>query len=273
LAFEATGVPSGAYFVPLGDVTLDGTLTKDTPDSDEEVLRAHLAGSTQLRSEQLGVADVDENGRIEGVDVDLIDQLVAGAQPPLNKYRLVWHPTASQVGNHTVTVTVTEPSSGATDSETFTITVESPNHAPSANAGADQVVVSGKVVYLNGSGSSDPDGDPLTYQWTQTGGPAVTLSDPAALQPTFTAPTVSIATDLTFTLTVSDGRLTSTDAVKITITVQPTPPDLIPTDLVYNQADLVDGKTVVFDSGILNAGGTVPILETCRARIPGATST
>ena len=41
---------------------------------------------------------------------------------------------------------------------------------------------------LDGSGSSDPNGHPLTYQWTQTGGPAVTLSGATAVKPTFTAP-------------------------------------------------------------------------------------
>jgi PKD repeat protein len=44
----------------------------------------------------------------------------------------------------------------------------------------------------------------LTYGWRQTGGPAVTLSDPTAVQVTFTAP--GMATVLTFTLTVTDAR-------------------------------------------------------------------
>jgi len=65
----------------------------------------------------------------------------------------------------------------------------------------------------------DPDGDPLTYQWTQTGGTGITLSDTTAVQPTFVTPPVDInGTTLTFQLTIKDdGNLTDTDEVSITI--------------------------------------------------------
>ncbi|MCB0872870.1 MAG: discoidin domain-containing protein [Thermoleophilia bacterium] len=89
------------------------------------------------------------------------------------------------------------------------------NRAPTANAGPDQVVANGATVTLNGSGSSDPDNDPLTYRWTQTGGPAVTLSNPAAASPTFTAPAQSAT--LAFALEVTDGNTVSNvDAVQVT---------------------------------------------------------
>ena len=73
---------------------------------------------------------------------------------------------------------------------------------------------------LNGTGSSDPGGKSLTYQWTQTGGAAVTLSSSTAAQPTFTAP--SSPATLTFQLVVNNGTASSSPAT-VTITVAASP--------------------------------------------------
>jgi predicted outer membrane repeat protein len=90
------------------------------------------------------------------------------------------------------------------------------NTAPIADAGAPQTVDTEATVALDGSGSSDPDGHALAYQWTQTGGTFVTLSDPSAVAPTFTAPVT--AGNLTFELTVTDAYgLADSDTVTITV--------------------------------------------------------
>src|SRR5581483_182069 len=65
-------------------------------------------------------------------------------------------------GNYLIALTVSD---GVTTS-TSRITVSTLNTPPSANAGPDQVVSKGSTVFLNGSGSSDVDGDALNYQWT-----------------------------------------------------------------------------------------------------------
>lgn len=80
-----------------------------------------------------------------------------------------------------------------------------PNKKPIGNAGKDVTVVSGDMVQLDGSASTDPDKDKLTYKWTQTTGLIVALSDATAIKPTFVAPEVQELTLLTFQLTVSDG--------------------------------------------------------------------
>lgn len=85
---------------------------------------------------------------------------------------------------------------------------------PVASAGEDEVVASGAGVILESSATGSA---PLSFAWTQTAGPAVTLSDPTAATPTFTAPTVTTAVTLTFVLTVSNSAGSSTSSVNITV--------------------------------------------------------
>ncbi|MBI3988252.1 MAG: hypothetical protein HY347_01405 [candidate division NC10 bacterium] len=91
--------------------------------------------------------------------------------------------------------------------------------SPIANAGPDQTVNEGATVTLDGTGSSDPDGDPLIFSWTQTTGPMVTLSNPTSPTPSFEAPCVGPAgTLLTFQLITNDGLVDSApDTVVVTV--------------------------------------------------------
>ena len=97
----------------------------------------------------------------------------------------------------------------------YVYTLKSSNQPPVANAGDDQEVVEGDPqVTLDGSLSNDPDGDKLTFAWEQTGdGPNVELADANTANPTFSAPPVKDGCiELTFELTVTDGKLTSEPA-------------------------------------------------------------
>jgi Tol biopolymer transport system component len=67
---------------------------------------------------------------------------------------------------------------------------ELPDRAPVADAGEDQSIPVGEVAQLDGSGSSDPEGLSLTHSWRLTNmpsGSSAFLSDPLAVNPTFTA--------------------------------------------------------------------------------------
>src|SRR5713226_2347024 len=72
------------------------------------------------------------------------------------------------LGTHTFTLTVTDPG-GLSSTATTHVTVAAVNHPPIANAGADQTIEcagpGGTLVTLNGSNSSDPDGDVLNFIW------------------------------------------------------------------------------------------------------------
>ena len=77
------------------------------------------------------------------------------------------------------------------------------NRAPVADAGADLRVVHAEGVRLTGSASFDPDGDALTFEWMQTGGPAVPLHPHARVaNPIFKAPHAGAR--LVFRLRVTD---------------------------------------------------------------------
>jgi hypothetical protein len=103
------------------------------------------------------------------------------------------------------------------------IAVEQENHAPRAHAGSPQTVSPGKLVELTGSGSEDPDGDPLSFAWTQIGSPIVLLNGANTASPSFTTPLVNGAVPLTFRLVVSDGFLAS-DPADVVVTVNNGPP-------------------------------------------------
>jgi hypothetical protein len=94
------------------------------------------------------------------------------------------------------------------------------NTPPVADAGPDQIGVAAGMVTLDGSGSRDPDGDPITYSWQQTGGPAVSISGAAAAKATFAA---AQGQTYIFRLTVTDsGGLSSSARATVTVST-PTP--------------------------------------------------
>jgi hypothetical protein len=130
------------------------------------------------------------------------------------------------------TLTVTDSCGGSTTTDPITVHVANIPHTPVAKAtGPATANEGGDAVQLDGSTSSDPDFDPLTYTWEQTAGPAVTLvyspGDTNHVMPMFVTPWVSTNTAVTFKLTVSDWPGSSSSAyVTVTINNWHTPPDI-----------------------------------------------
>ncbi|MBT8101667.1 MAG: choice-of-anchor B family protein [Gammaproteobacteria bacterium] len=97
------------------------------------------------------------------------------------------------------------------------------NQAPNAVAGSSQTVRPGDSVTLNGSQSNDPDGDNLSYAWSQVLGPVVSLRNAGTASASFDAPGVNSDTLLRFELKVTDPNgSTDTAIANVTVTANAT---------------------------------------------------
>lgn len=148
----------------------------------------------------------------------------------------------------------------------------STNTAPVSNAGAAQSAVTGKAFKLDGSASTDADGDTLTYAWTLTTKPATsaaTLATTNIAKPDFSA---DVAGDYVFSLVVNDGKVDGTaSTVAITVlkaTYLDADCSISDTGLSgcgYDFSDNDASVTVVQESGapaVQLATGSSPLAET-----------
>ena len=134
---------------------------------------------------------------------------------------------------------------GDTDDSILILVRLDTNQPPVADAGPNQTVSEATQVALDGSASSDPDEDPITFSWEQLSGPNVALSNPTSAMASFTSPEVSEDTTLIFQLTVSDGQLSDQDQVSILVTSENLPPvaDAGPDQEVEERAEVfLDGR-------------------------------
>jgi len=113
----------------------------------------------------------------------------------------------------------------------------------------DEVVVAEDTTVTLSAGANDADGDALTYQWIQVEGPAVTLSDASAANPTFQSPDLLDDQVIRFEVEVSDGEFTISRTVSITVDGVNEPPSDLVLDNVLVSENAADGTVVGTASG------------------------
>lgn len=156
-------------------------------------------------------------------------------------------------GSYTATLQVTD-SLGTSPAASVTITAD---RAPVANAGSAQSTLTGTLVTLDGSASSDADGDTLTYAWTlptRPGGSSATLSGASGVRPTFTP---DVAGSYVASLVVSDGRFSSS-AATVAITVNNPPPLFGISGTSFSPSAQLTLSTPV--SAVITNGGGLPLV-------------
>lgn len=149
-------------------------------------------------------------------------------------------------------LTVTD-NHGATAADTVNFTINPVNIVPSANAGTNQTVFESSTVTLDGSASTDVDGNITLYNWSQVNGINVIFSDVNAIQPTFMAPVVIISTVLEFSLHVIDNESGSHTSAVVSVTVEPLPRTMRGHVIDINSAAAVSGAIVTLPDGTMSA--------------------
>jgi pectate lyase len=152
-------------------------------------------------------------------------------------------------------LTVTLASCGGSSATTSTDTTDqSSNQAPTARVASQADVLSGANVSLNGSTSSDPDGDTLNYTWRQLLGTHVTLQNSSSASASFVAPTLPTQETFSFRLTVSDSEFS--DSAEVSFQISPasdtTAPSVVSRSPEPSQTDVAVSSeiNVTFDEAL-----------------------
>jgi PKD repeat protein len=157
--------------------------------------------------------------------------------------------TPMTTGELTFTLRVTD-TGGLSDANSVVVSVI--NGTPSVEAGPNQTVDVSQLVTLSATGS-DPDGDPFSYLWTQTGGSPVTLSGASSASPSFAAPPTPGS--LTFQVRTRDSFGLESQPATTTVTVR----DIAPAGLFVNSSGSALGQPTFF-TATLTAGTNVSYL-------------
>ena len=161
---------------------------------------------------------------------------------------------ADLAGQYQVDLVVNDGSLNSA-ADNVVINIGNLNTIPVANAGLDQSVFTNQQVTLDGSASSDVDGDPLTWFWSMTSKPpgsSVVLDSNIVVQPTFSTDLVG---QYVAQLVVNDG---TDDSVPDSVIINAVLPNTIPVaNAGLDQTDFIGSVITLDGSASSDADGDV----------------
>lgn len=178
---------------------------------------------------------------------------------------------ADVAGTYVATLQVSD---GKISSElsSVTITVSVANAPPVAHAGLAMTVVVNMGIMLDGSESSDANGDSLTYQWTLVSKPAGSIAQLADVNSARPFLRADVPGAYEASLVVNDGKVASAPAFVTTTAVAANAPPLANAGVVQN---VLKGSTVILDGSASSDanGDTLTYYWTLTSRPPMSTAT
>lgn len=273
--FEFEGEPKNAFTMDAGG-TYTVELVVADGNGESEPARIELRSTYPAPTAALSLQAPEPTLALEHtVTADGSASTDPSGQPLTYVFRLTQRPVGSQTvlevdgakatfmpdraGTYTVGLKVRNET---TESEEVTesIVVAPPrNRPPVADAGPDFGAPLGVEVTLNGSRSTDPDGDELTFAWRfldQPEGSAAEIVDADRVEATF-LPEVEGVYEVE--LEVSDGEFTAKDTVLVTVRETPNRPPII--------------ERVLYDSGKGLPPRPLPLVDAFETVEFGATVT
>ncbi len=204
------------------NVTVTSTATNNQPVANAGTMQTVSAGTSVTLD---GGASYDPDGDTLLYQWSLVALPQGSQSAVINANSVIASFDPDLTGVYIAQLIVTDMHNLRSVASRVTITVI--NNAPVANAGSAQTVMVGDMVTLDGSLSSDLNGDALNYRWSLTvpTGSSAVLSNAASASPQFSADVDGL---YTAQLIVNDGLIDSTSAATVTITAQ-LPVDAPPT--------------------------------------------
>lgn len=222
------------------------TVTTATYDSDNQTLSVTAVSSDQALPPAMSVAGFGALSPGTQTLSPAIPDVGDVSTPALTGTVHVATKTFTGIAAPPETVDVTSAAGGSVAAPVRDIGSAFAADPTSADAGSDQTVQQGQTVTLDGGASINAD----TFAWTQTAGPAVTLTGANSAVATFTAP--AVAATLTFRLTATSDAGTSTDDVNIIVA----PINVPVADAGPDQTGVLVGNTVLLDASASTGAAT-----------------